>query len=151
MKKKTVMVFGVFDGIHEGHRFFLREARGRGDYLIAVASKDNNVKELKKHLPRFPLSKRISHLMEETLADEVVAGDDNINSWNVLKRHRPDIICLGYDQTALATALAKHIKKENLPIALATITPYQPGQFHSSRTYAIRTLRSFPRMRESSL
>jgi len=43
------MVFGVFDGLHEGHLFFLDEAQKYGDNLIIVVASDINVKNIKKH------------------------------------------------------------------------------------------------------
>src|SRR3989344_1374579 len=106
--KKTVLVFGVFDGLHDGHRSFLREARRHGERLIAVVAQDATVKYLKGRMPRKSLAERLADLTRENLADEIVAGDESINSWNIVATHLPDIICLGYDETALATALAKH-------------------------------------------
>jgi cytidyltransferase-like protein len=48
-KKKitTVMVFGTFDGIHDGHRYFLNEAKKFGDKLVVAVAKDTTVKTLK--------------------------------------------------------------------------------------------------------
>lgn len=40
-KFNRVMVFGVFDGLHPGHRAFLRQARKKGDKLIVVVARDN--------------------------------------------------------------------------------------------------------------
>ena len=45
---KKVMVFGTFDGLHEGHLDFFRQAREYGDYLIVAVARDVNVKKIKK-------------------------------------------------------------------------------------------------------
>ena len=47
---KTVMAFGTFDLMHPGHEYFLRQAKKRGDYLIAVIARDSTVKKLKGKL-----------------------------------------------------------------------------------------------------
>ncbi len=122
MKKvKKVLVFGSFDGLHNGHRFFLREARSRGDYLIAVVAPDKAVRELKNRAPHAPHEVRRAAILSENLADEAVIGDERQDSWEILSRHKPALICIGHDQDALATALADFIKKENLPITLARL------------------------------
>ena len=46
-RPKKVMVFGTFDGIHDGHRHFLREAKKQGEELIVAVSKDEVVQKLK--------------------------------------------------------------------------------------------------------
>ena len=51
MKRKKVLVFGTFDGIHKGHLSFLNQAKEHGDYLTVVVAKDSNVKKLKGHKP----------------------------------------------------------------------------------------------------
>ena len=117
-KEKTVLVFGTFDGLHNGHRFFLREARSRGDYLVAVVAPDKAVQELKSREPRAPHFVRRVAILSERLADDAVIGDEEQDSWKILKTHMPALICIGHDQDALAASLADFIKKERLPIAL---------------------------------
>jgi len=97
-KFTTVMVFGVFDLIHEGHRHFLREAKKFGRQLIAVAASDASVIKLKGFIPVHPLSDRVNNLEAEMLADKILKGDDDLGSWRILKNHTPDVIALGYDQ-----------------------------------------------------
>lgn len=115
---KKVLVFGTFDGLHAGHGFFLREARKQGDCLIAVLAQDETVVELKGRSPRVSLAGRLATLRASGLADEVYAGDKIIGTWSSIKKCTPDIIALGYDQDALAIAIADFIKKENLSITL---------------------------------
>lgn len=119
--QKTVLVFGTFDGLHDGHRFFLREARSRGDYLVAVVAPDRAVRELKSREPRAPHEVRRAAILSEHLADEAVIGDEEQDSWEVLNRHQPALICIGHDQDALAVALTDFITKKRLPITLARL------------------------------
>src|SRR3989344_4689818 len=108
---KKIMVFGVFDGLHEGHRAFLKEAKAQGDYLIAVLARDHIVEHLKGHLPRLNLAGRFEHLKKADHVDAVVVGDVNLGEWNVLDLHRPAVIALGYDQEALKEDLEHYFKK----------------------------------------
>ena len=40
---KKVLVFGTFDGLHEGHKDFLRQAKQYGDHLTVVVGRDSTV------------------------------------------------------------------------------------------------------------
>lgn len=100
-----VLVFGVFDGLHEGHQFFLREAKKLGDYLVVVATPDEVVHKLKNKIPQDSLAFRIKHLENCDHVDEILIGDSQPNAWKIFERIRPDIIALGYDQIELRRSL----------------------------------------------
>lgn len=128
---KKVLVFGTFDELHAGHCFFLREARKQGDYLIAVLAQDETVKKLKGRPPRVPLAGRLAALRASGLADEVCAGDKIIGTWSSIKKNKPDIIALGYDQDALGNALGEFIRRKRLPIALVRLPATDSKRTHS--------------------
>ena len=48
-----VMVFGTFDGLHQGHLNFFKQARNlsKNSYLIVSVARDKNVKKIKGRLP----------------------------------------------------------------------------------------------------
>lgn len=98
---KNVMVFGVFDGCHEGHRYFLREAQQYGDELIVVVTHDSIVEQLKGKRPTHSLDERILCVKELGVADVVTAGDKELYSWRVLEKYQPDLVALGHDQDEL--------------------------------------------------
>ena len=50
------MVFGTFDVIHPGHRFFLEQAALKGDRLVAVIARDEFVNKIKVNGLRVTLS-----------------------------------------------------------------------------------------------
>lgn len=131
-QKKTVMVFGVFDLLHNGHRHFLSEAKRLGTKLIVVLAKDIVVQKLKGKLPRHSLSKRRQNLEAEKLADEVVTGDKKVGSWNVIRKNLPDVIALGYDQKELSKSLEDFLAENNCHIPMIFIKPYEKGALHSS-------------------
>jgi len=99
------MVFGTFDGLHEGHRYFLSEARKLGDYLVVVVAHDRAVRELKNREPKQKMEERVAALTNAALADEVVIGDEVQGSWEVLTIHQPDVVAIGHDQHTLKKIL----------------------------------------------
>jgi FAD synthetase len=131
-KTVTVMVFGTFDGIHDGHRHFLREAKKLGDKLVVAVAKDNTVKILKGHFPETPLPNRIMNLKQENIADEIISGDQEIKKWQVIEKVKPDTICIGYDQQDLKNALEKAKEMLNLNFKIETATPFKGDVMHSS-------------------
>ncbi len=130
-KSKKVMVFGTFDGVHEGHRFFLQEAKKIGDLLFVVVSPDEQVETLKKHKPQFPLSKRISDLQAEKIAEKVIPGDETLGTWNVILENMPDVIAIGYDQNGLEKALIEAQKKFPFQTEFKKIGSFKPEIFKS--------------------
>lgn len=126
------MAFGVFDGVHEGHRHFLKEARALGNFLIVAVAQDHIVEHLKGHLPKLNLSERFAHLKEEDGVDEVIIGDHELSTWEVVRKYKPDIIALGYDQKLLKEDLEMHVKEFDWPLELKEISAYEPDKYHSS-------------------
>lgn len=115
------MVFGIFDGLHEGHRDFLRQAKACGDYLVVIIAQDHIVEALLGKLPTANLEKRFEHLEDEDAVDEVAIGDHMPNTWQVIPKHKPDIIVLGRNQDALKEALAVYLPKLPFPVELQVI------------------------------
>ena len=60
----TVAIFGVFDGIHEGHREFIRQAKSHGQELVAIVARDSIVEKLKNKMPINREANRIESLLE---------------------------------------------------------------------------------------
>jgi FAD synthetase len=129
---KTVMVFGVFDIIHDGHRHFLNEAKKLGQEIVAVLPQDAVVNEMKGRFPLHSLTERIHNLEAESIVDKVISGDNIIRSWNIINMERPDVIALGYDQVTLKNALESERTKFPWNLELVTISPYRDTSLHSN-------------------
>ena len=137
MKQFTIaVVFGVFDMLHPGHLSFLRQAlnRAKGGRLIVVVARDSAVKRLKGRKPHFSERERIAHVKKEFKNGvRVVLGDRKIGAYSVIKKYKPDCICLGYDQRALAEDLKKRMRGKYIPrVRLIWLRAHRPKKFHTS-------------------
>lgn len=123
---KTGMVFGVFDGLHPGHEFLLREASARCEKLTVVVARDEEVLDIKKKLPRNQEQDRMKRIKEFFPEAKVMLSDKERGSWQVLHDHKPDMIFLGYDQQGIASEL----EKQKVPFIF--LEPHEPHKYKSS-------------------
>jgi cytidyltransferase-like protein len=130
---KTVMAFGVFDLLHPGHRAFLQQAASYGSRLIVVVAPDIIVQRFKKRNPCDSQETRIINLSRLPEVTEAILGDTIIGTYSAIKKYKPDIICLGYDQTKLGNDLAAKIKTGELPaMQLIYAQSFEPEKYHTS-------------------
>lgn len=94
---RRVVVFGVFDLVHSGHLFFLRQAKKQGTHLTVVVTRDARAKVEKERRPFFNEQERLEMVRALKLVDRAVLGD-RAGKWRALKRLRPNVVCVGYDQ-----------------------------------------------------
>lgn len=94
---RKVVVFGVFDLLHPGHLYFLKQAKKYGDHLTVVVTRDARVKAEKKHAPVLNERERLEMVSALRIVDHALLGD-KVGEWSVLKKLRPDLVCVGYDQ-----------------------------------------------------
>lgn len=133
MINKTVAIFGVFDGIHEGHLSFIKEAKKQGNHLVAIVARDEVVKKIKNKLPLSNEVERINALLNVPDIDLVLLGDPEIETYNTLKEVNPQVVYLGYDQKDLLNNINKVMKNGSLQkMKIITGQPYKPDIFHSS-------------------
>ncbi|MDO8558177.1 MAG: adenylyltransferase/cytidyltransferase family protein [bacterium] len=126
------MVFGVFDRLHPGHLFFLRRASSYGDRLIAIVARASAVSMLKKKIPSDPEKTRLKGLRRLDAVWRAILGDREQGTYTVVRKYKPAVICLGYDQRALGRDIREKIKFGMLPrIRLIRIRAYRPEKYHT--------------------
>ena len=125
------MAFGTFDVFHAGHEHFLNQAKSLGDYLIAVVARDATVKNVKSEYPENSERKRVNAIKEAEIADKVVLGY-NDDKYRVIKKFKPNIIALGYDQFVFTYKLNKMIIDENMDTEIIRLDPYRPEIYKST-------------------
>lgn len=139
VKQKKVLVFGTFDGIHGGHMYFLKEAKRlakeNGNLYVSVAS-DESIFTRKKRLPERKANARIKDVKELNIAKDVMLGDKVLGNWTAVKKIKPDIVALGYDQIELGKTLGKYKKDIEKKIGKTFVTKkinaLEPKKLHSS-------------------
>ena len=131
--QKKVLVFGTFDGLHEGHKDFFRQAKEFGDYLVVVVGRDSTVSKVKKRLPKFNEDERLVAVQKAPHVDYARLGNEGVSPYEVLKEVNPDVICLGYDQTFFVDKLAEKIKEFSLNIEIKRMVAFKPEIYKSSK------------------
>lgn len=123
---ETGVVFGVFDGLHKGHQYFLTEAAKQCKKLIVAVTESKVVLHLKGHLPRYEQNERITAIQTFNPKFEVIEGDKTLGKWTALKKYTPEIVFLGHDQQAIAEELTK------LHVPFLFLDSHHPKKFKSS-------------------
>ncbi len=132
-KKKRVVVFGIFDGVHDGHRDLFRQAQGYGEELVVVVGRDSTALQLKNKKPKYSEKERLEMVAKEKEVDNTVLGDEELSAYGVLRELNPSVICLGYDQQNLKQDLEQRLWKEKKrDIRFVMLKPYHPEIFHNS-------------------
>jgi len=127
------MVFGTFDIFHKGHENFLSQARRKGDFVIVVVARDKTVLNIKKKRTVNDERKRLRILKYSRLADRVILGSLS-DKYLIVKKYKPDVICLGYDQKAFTTDLARKLKEFHLDkTEIIRLKSYYPNRYKSSK------------------
>lgn len=129
---KKILVFGTFDGLHEGHKDFFRQAKEHGEYLVVVVGRDSTVLSVKKKLPKQNENKRLEAVQKAPYVDYARLGNEGVSKYEVIKEVKPDIICLGYDQTFFVGKLEDKIKEFGLSTKTVRLAPYKPEIYKSS-------------------
>lgn len=124
---KTVMCFGTFDKFHPGHLAYLKQAKTKGDFLIAVVARDKNVLKYKGRLPRQNELQRLLNVKQAKIVNLAVLGYLR-DCLRVIKKYRPDVICLGYDQRFNLNKLKKAFGGK-----IYRLKAYKPHLYKSSK------------------
>jgi FAD synthetase len=117
-----VMATGVFDIIHLGHVYFLKEAKKLGDELIVVVATDSTAEKL-KHIPVTSQDMRVQLVDELKPVDKAVLGYED-DRYKIVKELKPDIIALGFDQQHDEEVIKKDLKEHGLDVKVVRLEPF---------------------------
>lgn len=129
---KRVLAFGTFDRLHEGHKNFLAQARAHGDELYVVIALDETVEKIKKHKPHHSQEIRQQEVQAVPSVTKAVLGNSG-DKMKVIRDYKPDVICLGYDQTHFVDVLNSYVKEKNLKIEIKRMQAFKEDSFKSSK------------------
>jgi|TARA_B100000315_G_C14567279_1_gene583629 cytidyltransferase-like protein len=129
---KKVMAFGSFDVLHKGHEAYLKEARSYGKHLIVIVAKDENILRFKGRKAKHDEEYRLRQVKRLDFVDEAVLGHKD-DIFEVLGEFKPNIVCLGYDQSTISEdALKNELKKFNITAKIVRAKSFKPGIYKSS-------------------
>lgn len=124
---------------HKGHESFLKQAKKYGGSLIVVVARDKTVKEIKGKLPRNKEKVRLEKIRKSGLADEVILGNFG-DKYAIIRKIKPDVICLGYDQKAFVDNLAGFLFAFGMKnVRIKRLKAYRPEVFKSSLIHKHKT------------
>lgn len=126
-----VMAFGTFDFFHAGHDYLLQQAKSLGDYLIVVIARDITVKRIKGQFPENNEKKRLKAVKNHQAVDKAILGEIS-DKYTAIKKFRPDIIALGYDQFVFTQRIKPVMIKHKINGKIVRLSPYKPEIYKSS-------------------
>ena len=130
-KRQTrIMTFGTFDGLHQGHLNFFKQAKKvvKNSLLIVSIARDKNVKKIKGNFPVLSERARMNLVRKCFLVDKVVLGGVGKYIPHIKKAH-PDVIALGYDQSAYVKNLKKDLKNKDIFVKIVRLKSYKKNIF----------------------
>lgn len=129
---KKVLLFGTFDGVHEGHRALFAQAREHGDHLSVVVARDTTVTETKGRTPLLDENQRALQVESEDLIDFVCLGYTTDDKHAIIRDLAPHTIVLGYDQSHFIDSLQASLTKFGLPTCIVRAQPFSSETYKSS-------------------
>lgn len=132
-KLEKILVFGTFDGVHQGHLNMFKQARrlSKNPYLIVSIARDKNVLRIKNKLP-FNKENTRKKIVEETGIPEKVILGSLKNYLEHIVKESPDYIALGYDQIHYTENLKKDLKNLGLSPKIRRLKPYKENIYKNS-------------------
>lgn len=129
--KKIVMAFGTFDYFHAGHENYLKQAKALGEYLIVVIARDRTVRQTKGEDSVHNERNRAKTVRESGIPDKVILGNHH-DKHQVLRKYRPSVIALGYDQFIFTQKLEKTLIDLKLDADINRLDAHFPQVYKSS-------------------
>lgn len=126
-----VMATGVFDIIHLGHLYFLKEAKKLGDELVVVVATDKSAEKL-KHIPITSQEMRVQLVGELKPVDKAVMGYED-DRYKIVKEIKPDIIALGFDQKHDEEIIKKDLKELGMDVKVVRLEPFVDHDLDGTR------------------
>ena len=134
-KQKIVLASGVFDLLHLGHVRFLEDAKkagGANAKLVVIIATDSTVEKTKGKKPIMSEDQRRALVESLRVVDEAMLGFENMAIGEVIKKVKPDIIALGYDQAEMEREVDSYVSTHNLPVEVVKVGKFEENSLDSS-------------------
>ena len=147
MTGKLVLASGAFDLVHYGHIRFLEEAKmagGDGARLVVVVARDVNVEASKGKKPIIPENQRRAVVESLKPVDEAILGYEDMSIVDTIKRLKPDIIAVGYDQGYVENEVKKIVDSEKMQTRIIRVGRFGPADLDSTSKIKRKILNEGP-------
>ena len=107
---KTVITYGTYDLLHQGHINLLKRAKELGDYLIVGVTNDNFDRDRGKLNVRNNVLERVEAVKATGCADKIIIEDYVGQKIDDIQKYDVDIFAIGSDWEAsliISTSIAK--------------------------------------------
>lgn len=149
MKRKTVLATGAFDLLHYGHLKFLEASKrigGKNSRLVVIVARDSTAKKLKGKKPVMSENERRTLIAGLKPVDKAVLGYRKFSIRNVIRRAKPDIIAVGYDQDEVRKAVEKVVEENGLKIRVVQMDRFGRPDLYSSSKIKKRVIENWGRL-----
>ena len=96
-KKKTIITYGTYDLLHQGHINLLKRAKALGDYLIVGVTNDSFDRERGKLNVQNNVLERVDAVKATGLADKIIIEDYVGQKIDDIQKYEVDIFAIGSD------------------------------------------------------
>lgn len=145
MEGQVVLATGVFDILHPGHLRFLQESKRLGGpraKLVVLVASDKTVMKRKGRRPVIPEQSRRELVAALKPVDRAILGREEADYLGPLREVKPDVVCVGYDQTDIKKMVEMVVRTEKLPIRVVRVARFGPRGLNSSTSLKRRVLRT---------
>ena len=134
-RQRIVLTTGAFDLLHFGHLKALEDAKkagGRNSKLIVIVARDMTIQRRKGKKPILPEGQRRALVEALKPVDRALLGYEEMDMDRVIRKLRPDIIAVGYDQHDILDAVQDALKKYPRDVKVVQTKRYGPEELSSS-------------------
>ena len=135
-----VMAFGCFDILHMGHYTYLKNAKKLGDELVVVVARDSTIRKFKKREPVLDEESRRKLVESLKFVDHAVLGSTG-DKYQIIKKIKPDVIALGYDQKQDEDILKKKLEGMGMKTRVVRIRKSFNPKLHKSSVLIKRMMK----------
>jgi FAD synthetase len=109
-----------------------KKAGGENAKLVTIVARDSTVEENKGTKPIMSENQRRALVESLKVVDEAFLGVENFDIGDVIKRVKPDVIALGYDQVEMERRVREYVESHQLDVKVVRVGKFEEDELDSS-------------------